>query len=106
MFRHRRLLLPEFDAADRYLSHPATYYHLGRESSRRGIIPDVQFGFLANQLPDDHEQEDFEPIATQIEEDGAEGAETPGRSARRAGPDTRGSSRRSSVAGSSSSGRR
>ena len=53
MTRYHRFLPPEFDTADSYLSHPATYYHLGRESSRRGIIPDVQFGFLANQLPDD-----------------------------------------------------
>ena len=103
---HRRLLLAEFDTADSYLSHPATYYHLGRESSRNGIVPEVRFGLLANQLPSDSEQEDFEPIATQIEEDGAEGAETQGCSARRAGTGPRGSSRHSSAAGPSSSGRR
>ena len=106
MTRYHRFLPPEFDTADSYLSHPATYYHLGRESSRSGITPDVQFGFLANQLPDGPDQEDFEPIATQVEEDGTGGAETQGRSARRAGTGTRGPSRHSSAAGSSSSGRR
>ena len=92
----------ELDTADKYLSHPATYYHLGRESSRSGITPDVQFGFLANQLPDGPDQEDFEPIATQVEEDVTGGAVTQAPSASRAGAGTRGPSRFSPGTGSSS----
>ena len=106
MTSYKRLLLPGFENVDRYLSHPATYQHLGIWSSRSGVVPEVRYGLWANQLPNASEQEDFEPIATQIEEDVAPETETQGARARRAGTGSRGASRHSSAAGTSSSGRR
>ena len=106
MDSHRRLLLPGFETVDRYLSHRATYQHLGIWSSRSGVAPEVRYGLWANQLPNASEQEDSEPIATQIEEDVVPETGSPGARARRAETGSRGAPRHSSAAGSSSSGRR
>ena len=106
MHRHRRLVPMHLNSTDKYLSHPATYFHLGQGSSRRGIPQDVQFGLAdAENLPPDDAAEEPEQIATQLEFEPTEEGDTPS-STSRASAGARSSSRYASWAASSSSGRR
>ena len=104
MCRYDKFVPEELNTTDKYLSHPATYYHLGAESSRRGITSDVQFGLLVNPLPEGPDQEEAELIATQIEEEVTAGAATQAHSARRTGAGTRGTPWSAPGAGTSHAG--